>query len=68
MTDRQTIEIKAGLVIRDNDPRTKGREREIIKVEKGRVYYKTASRMASLSLNSVYVDGKSRATGWSVVL
>lgn len=61
------MEIKRGAVLRDNDPRNKGRMVIVTRVEADRVVYASKTRTCHISKARIFTDGKKRAQGWNVV-
>lgn len=61
------MKIEVGTVLRDNDPRFKGRTVVVAHVGASYVDYQGKSRYCTLRLDRIFSDGKKRAQGWNVV-
>jgi len=67
-----TVSIKEGDVLRDNDPRVKGRTLRVLTVGDATVVCESetsarTSRRTIIALTRIHDDGKERRTGFTVV-
>lgn len=61
------MKIKVGDVLRDNDPRFKGRTVVVVYAGDTYVSYAGKSRWCSIKTRRIFTDGKKRAQGWNLI-
>jgi hypothetical protein len=59
--------LEAGQVLKDNDPRYRGRKVEVVRVEGSRAVCKCGPRHFNVRLDYIFSDGTPRRTGYSTV-
>ena len=59
--------LKAGQVLYDNDPRYRGRQVEVARIEGACAMCKCGPRLVKIRLEYIFDDGKPRRSGYSTV-